>query len=43
MLACLNMREKIVQLLIDHGADVQVKDKVNKLKYILQKKASPFF
>ncbi|CAI8019243.1 Receptor-type tyrosine-protein phosphatase alpha [Geodia barretti] len=27
MLACLKMKEKIVQLLIDHGADVQVKDK----------------
>ena len=43
MLACLKMKEKIVQLLIDHGADVQVKDKVNELKHSLQKESLSFF
>ena len=28
MVACLKRKEEVVKLLIDHGADVQVKDKV---------------
>ena len=35
MLACLKMKEQVVQLLINHGADVQAKDKVEVYTYIV--------